>query len=80
MPKKFVIYVMLDRYLVVGTRSVEDWERRMLASEDTILVGLKNPTGGSKIALNNSTKASWISCKHLCLSDYLMCVKMIELL
>ena len=26
MPKKFVIYAMLVRYLVVGTRSVEDWE------------------------------------------------------
>ena len=48
-------------YLAVGARSVEDQAHRMLASDDTIPVGLKNPTGGSKISLINSIKATQIS-------------------
>ena len=48
-------------YLAVGARSVEDQAHRMLASDDIIPVGLKNPTGGSKIALINSIKATQIS-------------------
>ncbi len=54
------IYYMSDIlcYLAVGARSVEDQGHRMLASDDEIPVGLKNPTGGSKIALINSIKAT----------------------
>ena len=47
-------------YLAVGARSVEDQGHRMLASDDVVPVGLKNPMGGSKIALINSIKAAQI--------------------
>ena len=54
------LYYMSDllAYLAVGARSVEDQGHRMMASDDAIPVGLKNPTGGSKIALMNSVKAA----------------------
>lgn len=57
------IYYMSDIlcYLAVGARSVEDQGHRMLASDDSIPVGLKNPTGGSKIALVNSIRAAQAS-------------------
>lgn len=45
-------------YIAVGARSVEDQGHRMLASDSGIPVGLKNPTGGSKISLINSIKAA----------------------
>lgn len=45
-------------YMAVGARSVEDQGHRMVASDSEIPVGLKNPTGGSKIALINSIKAA----------------------
>ena len=45
-------------YMAVGARSVEDQGHRMVASDDIIPVGMKNPTGGSKIALVNSLKAA----------------------
>jgi len=54
------IYYMSDLlcYLAVGARSVEDQGHRMVASDDVLPVGLKNPTGGSKISLINSIKAA----------------------
>lgn len=54
------IYYMSDIlcYLAVGARSVEDQGHRMLASDAVLPVGLKNPTGGSKISLINSIKAT----------------------
>ena len=54
------IYYVSDLicYMAVGARSVEDQGHRMLASDDAIPVGMKNPTGGSKIALINSIKAA----------------------
>ena len=48
-------------YAAVGARSVEDQGHRMLASDNSLPVGLKNPTGGSKISLINSIKAAQIS-------------------
>lgn len=45
-------------YLAVGARSVEDQAHRMLASDSTLPVGMKNPTGGSKVALVNGIRAS----------------------
>lgn len=45
-------------YMAVGARSVEDQGHRMLASDDLLPVGMKNPTGGSKLALVNSIKAA----------------------
>lgn len=57
------MYYMSDvlGYLAVGARSVEDQGHRMLASDDAIPVGLKNPMGGSKISLVNSIKAAQMS-------------------
>lgn len=54
------IYYMSDLlcYLAVGARSVEDQGHRMVASDDILPVGMKNPTGGSKFALINSIKAA----------------------
>lgn len=54
------MYYMSDllSYLAVGARSVEDQGHRMVASDDSIPVGLKNPIGGSKISLINSIKAA----------------------
>ncbi len=45
-------------YMAVGARSVEDQGHRMLASDGELPVGLKNPTGGSKISLVNSGKTA----------------------
>lgn len=45
-------------YIAVGARSVEDQGHRLVASDDVVPVGMKNPTGGSKIALVNSLKAA----------------------
>ncbi|MBP3295691.1 MAG: 3-deoxy-7-phosphoheptulonate synthase [Lachnospiraceae bacterium] len=45
-------------YMAVGARSVEDQGHRMLASDDSLPVGLKNPTGGSKISLLQSVRAA----------------------
>lgn len=45
-------------YMAVGARSVEDQGHRMVASDSAIPVGMKNPTGGSKIVLVNSIKAA----------------------
>ena len=53
----YYIYDLLC-YMVVGARSVEDQGHRMIASDDSIPVGMKNPTGGSKIVLVNSIKAA----------------------
>lgn len=54
------LYYMSDIlcYMAVGARSVEDQGHRMLASDDRLPVGLKNPTGGSKISLVNSIRAA----------------------
>ncbi len=54
------IYYMSDLlcYLAVGARSVEDQGHRMVASDSEIPVGMKNPTGGSKIALINSVRSA----------------------
>jgi len=45
-------------YMAVGARSVEDHGHRMVASDDELPVGLKNPMGGSKIVLVNSVNAA----------------------
>ena len=45
-------------YMAVGARSVEDQGHRMLASDDSLPVGLKNPTGGSKISLIQSVRSA----------------------
>lgn len=57
------IYYLSDllAYMAVGARSVEDQGHRMAASDGEIPVGLKNPTGGSKIALVNSVIAAQVS-------------------
>ena len=57
------IYYLADvlAYLAVGARSVEDQGHRMVASDNAVPVGMKNPTGGSKIALVNSIKAAQFS-------------------
>lgn len=57
------IYYMSDLlcYLAVGARSVEDQGHRMVASDDIVPVGMKNPTGGSKIVLINSIKTAQVS-------------------
>ena len=54
------IYYVSDLlcYLAVGARSVEDQGHRMVASDDLLPVGMKNPMGGSKIALVNSIRAA----------------------
>ena len=54
------IYYLSDVlcYLAVGARSVEDQGHRMVASDSLLPVGMKNPTGGSKLALVNSIKAA----------------------
>lgn len=54
------IYYVQDilAYMAVGARSVEDQGHRMVASDDAIPVGLKNPLGGSKISLVNSIIAA----------------------
>lgn len=54
------IYYMSDLlcYMAVGARSTEDQGHRMVASDDNVPVGLKNPTGGSKIAMVNSISAA----------------------
>lgn len=58
------IYYLSDLlcYMAVGARSVEDQGHRMVASDDLLPVGLKNPTGGSLITLVNSIKAA--QCSH----------------
>ena len=45
-------------YMAVGARSVEDQGHRMVASDSCMPVGMKNPTGGSKIVTINSIKAA----------------------
>ncbi len=56
------IYYLSDIlvYLAVGARSVENQGHRMVASDDAIPVGLKNPIGGSKLSLINSVKAAQV--------------------
>lgn len=56
-------YYMHDllSYMAVGARSVEDQGHRMAASDREIPVGMKNPMGGSKVALVNSVKAAQAS-------------------
>lgn len=53
----YYIYDLLS-YMAVGARSVEDQGHRMTASDNVIPVGMKNPMGGSKIALVNSVIAA----------------------
>ena len=54
------IYYIADllAYMAVGARSVEDQGHRMVASDDNIPVGMKNPMGGSKLSLVNSVIAA----------------------
>lgn len=52
-------YVMdLLAYSAVGARSVENQGHRMMASDNSIPVGMKNPTGGAMISLVNSVIAA----------------------
>lgn len=64
-PEEIFYFTDLLGYLAVGARSVEDQNHRMVASDNILPVGMKNPTGGSKIVLVNSLKAAQISNKFM---------------
>lgn len=57
------IYYISDlvAYMAVGARSVEDQGHRMVASDNQVPVGMKNPTGGSKLGMVNSVMAAQAS-------------------
>ena len=57
-PEEIFYLADILAYQAVGARSVEDQGHRMVASDTVTPVGMKNPTGGSKITLINSIKAA----------------------
>lgn len=61
------IYYLADvlAYMTVGARSVEDQNHRMVASDDNVPVGMKNPIGGNKMGLVNSIVAAQSSHKYI---------------
>ena len=57
-PSNYQYLVDLLSYIAVGARSVENQEHRLVASDVSCPVGMKNPTGGSADVMLNSIYAA----------------------